>query len=237
MELKEKKDNSIKFKLEIEDSLINAIRRYVNLIPVVAIEEVEIFRNDSPLYDETVAHRLGLIPIKNIKIDEKNPPQLKLNKKKEGFVYSGELNGNAEVVFGKMPITFLKKDEEIKLTATIGVGKGSDHSKFAPGLIFYRNVYDIKVDKDCPIEISNVCPKGVLKLKDRKVIVEDKEKCDGCELCLEESKKLGKDSIKISPTNELIVTVESFGQMEAKEIFKRAIEELKKDLKEVSKKI
>jgi len=64
MKLINKKENKIMFTAEIEESLANAIRRYMNQIPVLAVEEVEISRNDSPLYDETIAHRIGLIPIK-----------------------------------------------------------------------------------------------------------------------------------------------------------------------------
>jgi DNA-directed RNA polymerase subunit D len=237
MELLNKQDDKIEFQAEINESLINAIRRYISFIPIAAIDEVEIYKNDSPLYDETIAHRLGLIPIKNKNIDVKKLPQLKLDVKREGFVYSKDLVGNAEVVFDKMPITFLKKNEELKLNAVLNIGRGKDHSKFSPGLIFYRNTFDIKIDKDCPKEIVNVCPKRVLKLKDGKIIAENKEKCDGCEVCIEECKKTGKDSIKINPSNKIIITVESFGQLDVKDILKKSIEELKKDLKEVSKKI
>ena len=56
-----------------------------------------------------------------------------------------------------------------------------------------------------------------------------------CDVCIELCEKIGKkDAISINPTNELIITVESFGQLDVKEIFKRSIEELKKDLKEIS---
>lgn len=237
MKIIKKEDNKIEFQAEINESLINAIRRYVGFIPVVAIDEVEIFKNDSPLYDETIAHRLGLIPIKNTNLSEKKLPQLKLDVKREGFVYSKDLVGNAKIVFDKMPITFLKKNEELKLNATLGIGRGKNHSKFSPGLIFYRNTFDIKIDKDCPREIVDVCPKKVLKLKDGKIVAENKEECDGCEVCVEECKKRGKDSIKITPLKEMRITLESFGQLDVKDIFKKSIEELKKDLKEVSKKI
>ena len=64
MKIINKKNNQMTFSAEIDESLANAIRRYVDQIPILAIDEVEISKNDSPLYDETVAHRIGLIPLK-----------------------------------------------------------------------------------------------------------------------------------------------------------------------------
>ena len=238
MKLINKKNNQITFTVEIEESLANAIRRHINQIPVLAINEVEISKNDSPLYDETIAHRLGLIPLKaNKTADEKKGITLKLDVKKEGVVYSGELKGNAKAVYDNIPITYLDKGKELKVTATTKTGRGEEHSKFSPGLMFYRNFVDIKIDKDCPKEIIESCPKGVLKLKEGKIIAENLKKCDECEICIEECKKRGKDSITITPTGELIITLESFGQLNVKDLFKKSVEELKKDLKKIQKKI
>ncbi len=50
--------------------LANALRRSVDEIPVLAINEVDIYKNDSALYDEIIAHRLGLIVLKNQKLKE-----------------------------------------------------------------------------------------------------------------------------------------------------------------------
>ena len=67
-----KKNNQITFTANIDESLANAIRRYIDQIPILAVDEVEISKNDSPLYDETVAHRIGMVPLKMDKtIDEK----------------------------------------------------------------------------------------------------------------------------------------------------------------------
>ena len=55
------------------------------------------------------------------------------------------------------------------------------------------------------------------------------------EVCEEKSNQLGKEFIKISPTGDLSITVESFGQMDKKEIFNSSIEMLKKDLAKISK--
>lgn len=238
MKLLNKKENQITFTAEIDESLANAIRRYLNKIPIIAVDEVEISKNDSPLYDETIAHRIGLIPIKMDKsINEKKSHKMKLDTSKEGIVYSKELSGDLNVVYEKIPITNLNKNQELKLTATLITGKGNEHAKFSPGLMFYRNIVSMKIDKDCPKEVIDICPQGILKSDNGKITISDISKCDMCEACVEFCKKIGKDSISIIPTNELIITLESFGQLEVKEIFKKSIEELKKDLAHVSKQI
>jgi DNA-directed RNA polymerase alpha subunit len=131
----------------------------------------------------------------------------------------------------------LDKGQELELSATVKTGKGSEHSKFSPGLIFYRNVFEVKVDKTCPKEVIGSCPKNLLKLKDGRIIVDDDFKCDSCDTCVEFCKKNGKDSIEIVPTKELLVTIESFGQLNVEEVFKKSIDVLKKDLAELSKKL
>jgi len=238
MKIISKKDKQITFTAEIDESLANAVRRYLYQIPIIAVDGIEISKNDSPLYDETIAHRIGLVPLKMDKlISEKTVVKLKLKAKKEGMVYSGELTGGVKVVYDKIPITSLKKGQELEIIATAKVGKGDKHSKFSPGLMFYRNVAEVKIDKDCPQEVINVCPQNILGMKNGKIIVEDDYKCDMCEACVELCKKQGKDSIKLIPTKELVITLESFGQLTVEEMFKKSIEILKKDLVKVSKKI
>jgi len=236
MKLINKKNNQLRFTAEIEESLANAIRRYMNQIPVLAVDEVEISRNDSPLYDETIAHRIGLIPIKTDKsVNEKKI--LKLDVKEEGIVYSGELKGDLKIVYERIPITTLNKGQELNISATVKKGKGEDHAKFSPGLMFYRNVVEIKLDKDCPKEVVNICPKKVFDFKEDNVVVKDSSECDMCEACIEVCRKYEKDSIKLIPTKELVISLESFGQINVEDILKKSIEILKKDLVEISKKI
>jgi DNA-directed RNA polymerase subunit D len=236
MRIIEKKNNQITFITNLDESLVNAIRRYIDQIPILAIDEVEISKNDSPLYDETIAHRLGSIPLKMIK-GEKNEEQLSLVVKKEGIVYSEEIKGKVSPVYGKIPITILKKGQELEILATARVGKGNSHAKFSPGLMFYRNAVKIKIDKDCPKEVVGICPWDILKNENGKIVVVDENKCDMCEACMDFCKKRGKNPIEISPTGELIITIESFGQIDEEEIFKRSIDVLKNDLKEISKKL
>jgi DNA-directed RNA polymerase subunit D len=238
MKIIDKKDSQITFSAELDESLANAIRRYVDQIPILAIDEVEISKNDSPLYDETIAHRMGLIPLKMDKTtSEKTVEEITLISKKDGMVYSEEMKGKIDPVYDKIPITVLKKGQELEILATARVGKGSKHSKFSPGLMFYRNLIKVKLDKDCPKEIINACPKKVFGLENGKVSVIDEDKCDMCEACTDLCRKMGKNSIELTPTENLVITIESFGQISEEDIFKKAIKILKEDLEEVSKKI
>ena len=173
MKLIEKKRDHLTFKVEIRDSLANAIRRHISQIPVLAIDEVEISRNDSPLYDEIIAHRLGLIPIKLDK-DKKNP-KISLKSKKEGMVYSKEFEGS-EAIYGEMPITFLNKGQELKIETTTKIGKATEHAKFLQGLMFYRNIAEITLDSIFKDEIKNKFPEHEIKEKGNKIIVLDDKK-------------------------------------------------------------
>ncbi|MCW8966064.1 MAG: DNA-directed RNA polymerase subunit D [Candidatus Pacearchaeota archaeon] len=238
MEIIEQKENKLIFSKEINETLANAIRRYINQIDVLAIDELDISKNDAPLYDETLAHRIGLVPIKMPKkVGAKDEFKISLKTNKEGMVYSGELKGDVEIVYDKAPLTFLNKNQELEISGIVKIGKGSDHVKFSPGILFYRNRVDIKIDKDCPKEIIETCPKNIFKIEGNKIVCQNKDKCDMCNMCVDYCDKLDKKCVEIKPSEELILTLESFGQMSTKDVLGNTINALKKDLDEVSKKI
>ena len=174
----------------------------------MAIDEVEISKNDSPLYDETLAHRIGLIPLVNS--GAKEGGKIKLDVKKEGFVNSGDFTGSTKVVYDKIPLTHLAKGQEVNLVAITKSGTGSEHAKFSPGIMFYKNLLDIKINKNCPKEILDSCPKKILQNKEGKIEVKEAYKCDVCEICQELCEKSNKDYVQITPTNKLVITLESF---------------------------
>lgn len=232
MEIINKKEKKIVLLEEIENSLINAIRRYVYKIPVVAVDEVEITKNDSALYDETIAHRIGLIPLKS----KKQKGEVKLKTKKEGFVYSEELKGDAEAAYDKIPITLLDKDQELELKATFKVGIGSEHSKFSPGFITFRNESEITLDKELKDEIEKVNPNIEIKEKGNKIIILDNKEKEILDVCEGISEKNGKKA-EVKDTKNIIINIESFGQLKTEDIFKKAISVFKKDLSEIAKKI
>lgn len=234
MKIIEQKEKKLIFSMKIEEELANAIRRHTNQIPVFAIDIVEISKNGSPLYDETIAHRLGLIPLETENNQIKKNTKLKLSVKKEGIVYSGDLKGT-KLVYENMPITTLNKNQELELKATVNVGLGIEHSKYSPGLMSYRNVSEITMDKEFLDKVKEICSNEI-KEKGNKIVVYDNKKkpiLDVCEgICHANGKKA-----EVSFNDELIINLESFGQMNVKNIFKKSLDELKKDLSKISKKL
>lgn len=227
-----KKADKLVFSAEMENSIANAIRRYVNQIQIVAVDEVEISKNDSALYDETLAHRIGLIPLKA----KKQTGKMKLESKKEGIVYSGELKGDADVVYDKIPITILDKGQELEIKATLRVGRGSEHAKFSPGLMFFRNVLELKIDKKFKEKIKKICPNANIKESGNQIIVLDDGEEEISDVCSGIAEKSG-EKPEVKENSELIIKLESFGQISPEAIFEKSIDELRKDLEDVSKKL
>ena len=235
MKIIDKKENQITFMVEMSESLANSIRRYINQIPVLAVDEVEIYKNDSPLYDETVAHRIGLIPLKMDKaVSEKTEMQMKLSVKGEGPVYSGQFEGALGVVYDKIPITTLGPEGELQVVATARTGRGSEHSKFSPGLMYYRNVIEIKMDAELHDKVKEKLPDNEVRKDGKSIIVFDNLKTDITDACEEICREEGK-TLEIIPKNELVITLESFGQIPVEDIFKKAVAALEKDLETAAK--
>ncbi len=227
MEKLEKTENKIVFKTDMDVGLANAIRRSVNSIPILAIDEVDIYKNDSALYDPIVAHRLGLVPLKNQKIAEGKSESFKL-KAKGGVVLAGELG--KEVVYPEMPVVYLEKGQELELVARARQGTGKEHAKFVPGLVYYKYLNKIKIDKDGGryAELAELYP-DIFEFEDElRVINEWKGELD-----IEDVKDF--KGVNLVPTKELIFAIESWGMIDSKDIFLEAIKALKRELDEVKK--
>ncbi|MAG39905.1 DNA-directed RNA polymerase subunit D [Candidatus Pacearchaeota archaeon] len=232
MELIEKNNDKMVWKANLDISLANALRRSVMDIPVLAIAECDVYKNDSVLYDEIIAHRLGLLPLKNQKLKKGEVLELKLKKKagKEEsiIVESGELGDS--VIYPDMPIVLLENGQTLEVVARAGVGTGREHSKFTPGLMFYRQYPTIKIGKEgeALLELAENYPE-VFEFKD-KLKVKDAWKCV---LDNEDVEKY--PGIEISFGNDLVFVIESWGQMKVGEIFTSAAETLKGELDAVLK--
>jgi DNA-directed RNA polymerase subunit D len=211
----DKEKQKLSFTSDMNVSLANAIRRSVLEIPVMAIDEVEIIKNDSALYDEILAHRVGLIPIKT----EKSSKEIKFKLKETGpkTVYSTDLKPSVGTEF-KIPVVILEKDQEIEMVCEAKLGKGIDHIKHSPGLIFYRH----NIDEEF-LDFIYIDSEGKVSFD------EDELKQKG----LDEDKIKKIKEIKNVP--ELDFNIESWGQLDVKDIFLNAIDALDRNLKEIEK--
>ncbi len=215
------------FKTDMNISLANALRRSVNEIPTVAISEVDIYKNDSALYDDVVAHRIGLIPIKNQKLKEDETVEMKISVKAKGKlmdVNSGEFG--EQIVIPNIPIVLLDKEQEFEAVARAKTGKGIEHAKFSPGIMYYRNLSKVEIGKDAEKsqELAEIYPRafafegGKLKVKNEWEVELDDEDAEQFK------------GLKITPQKELVFFVEAWGQMDATEVFNDAVKALSKNL-------
>lgn len=215
-------------RVHARDSLLNALRRSVNEIPVLAIQEVEFIKNDSALYDEMLAHRFGLVPIRTEKkIGATTEITLKLVKKGPCTVYSGDLEGNAEVVYKNIPLVTLERDQELEIIASARLGQATSHAKHMPGLFFYRQL-SIVQSKDPAIERLVQHSKGFITPEKTK----EGWLCDLNESLLEQVERMDKSALKES--DEFLIIVESYGSMDSAEIFTHALHGLGKSLDELA---
>ena len=231
MESIKKSPELLVLRMSADESLGNAIRRSVAEVPTLAIDELEIFKNDSPLYDEMLALRIGLVPLKTEKgMTKKTKIDLKLSKTGPCTVYSGDLDGNAEVVFDKIPIVFLGEGQKLELVATAILGKGLEHAKYIPGLCYYRHLLEIKSSSEADNIIQN--SKFSLIKPEKKG---SKWLCDLNEAEVERIAKIDKEAI--SQSDEMLLIIESYGNMDAKDILAKAIDALSDNLDEFAKAI
>ncbi len=150
-----KDQDTLRFVLSgVKPAFANALRRImVSEVPVMAIDDVMILENNSVMYDEILAHRLGLIPI-TTDLESYNLPEECTCKSELGcskcraslsleieasdpveVVYTSHLkpeNPEIRPVSDKIPIVKLAQGQRVKLEAFARLGKGRTHAKWQP---------------------------------------------------------------------------------------------------------
>ncbi|MDD5148801.1 MAG: DNA-directed RNA polymerase subunit D, partial [Candidatus ainarchaeum sp.] len=204
------------------------------------IENVSIYMNDSVMFDEFLAHRLGLLPVKTDVKGYKHGDSVKLVLEKEGpcTVYSKDIKSTdpkIDIADKKIPITKLEKGENLKIEMDAVMHTGKEHAKWQPAIIAYQEVAAIESTKDCNAceECVKICPKNVLELKAKKVVLTDPLGCILCGACRDACREKAL-KINIEPETFLLM-LETHGPLTAKECLSLAVTALKTKAKEFEK--
>lgn len=206
----ELKDNHGVVQFEDADvSFVNSLRRIMlSELPKLAIDDVIIYDNTSPLFDEMISHRLSLVPVPtdlrlltfrdSCKCEGKGCPnctvRYTLSKEGEGVVYSGDLqpeHASWAIKETKIPIVELSKDQRIILEVEAVLGRGKDHAKWQCVQVpSYRFDQSLVFDKKRLNEVKEVIddlPEDVVELKGDKLILKDPKKLALFESYLDEN--------------------------------------------------
>jgi DNA-directed RNA polymerase subunit D len=239
---KDKKNKILSFLLkDSTPAFANAVRRtVVESVPTLAIENIELRKNSSVLYDEMIALRLGLISLttdlKTYELPEsmdelsaKNSVKLILKAKGPKTVYAEEIESKDPKIkpaFPKTPIVKLLKGQELEFEATAVLGVGKEHAKWIPGLVHYKYAPTFTLTKsgEKNEEMGKKFPQ-LFEVKSGKVSIKKDALYTSAayEACEESYPK----DVKLSYSDkEFIFTIESFGQLEPEEIITTACDVL-----------
>lgn len=250
IEILEENDTKLRFLLEKSSpAFANALRRTMIIeIPIMAIEYVDIEDNTSGLFDEIIAHRIGLIPLtfdKNIyNLPDKckcdgagcSRCQVTLVVDKEGpcVVSAHDMKSTADDVIPadlEIPIVELQEGQKFKCEATAQLGFGKKHIKRQAAIAsyHYKPIVRVKDGKGAAPSVK-ACPAKVFAGKDGKASVVDNDACILCMKCTEVSDP---GSVAVSADNtSFVFDVESSSGLTTREILLSALDSLEGRTKE-----
>ena len=121
----------------------NLLRRFaMNQVPTFAIDKVVFYENSSSLFDEYLAHRIGLVPLKwgsGYKPDEE--VVFTLEASGPSNVTSAQLQSTSDkvkVATEKIPLLKLLAEQNLRLEAKALQGIGRKHAKWQAGVVSYE---------------------------------------------------------------------------------------------------
>ena len=223
-------------------------------VPTLAIDDVRIYDNTSVLFDEMLAHRLGLIPLRT-DLSSHVPRETcscqgagcpactatyTLSVEGPRTVYSRDLipqDSSSGPVHDNIPIVKLNEDQKVVIEAKAYLSTGKNHAKWqATTACGYKNYPVIAIDEHCDGcgMCVDECPRGVLGTEEGKAVVLDGhlEDCSLCRLCERACLSAsigGESSIRVSadPTR-FIFSVEGDGSLPVLEVLSTALWGIKK---------
>ncbi len=230
----------------------NTLRRLIlDEVPTMAVDIVEFEANNSILYDEMVALRLGLTPL-TTDLKSYNLPseckcdgegcarcQVELKLKEKGndtMVEASSLKSKdpaIKPVSSNMPIVKLIDNQDISLSAWARLGTGKDHAKWAPGHVSFMEMANIEIDPkwEASDECIEACPMKKFKILEKKgnKVVVNKDNLINCTMCNACVDCAPKGAIKVTGDDTTFVySIESWGQLSIKDMMLKALDVLDK---------
>lgn len=270
MEIKifEKNEFNLSFVIkDISIEMINALRRVMmGWIPSIAVDEVIILQNDSTLYDDILAHRIGMIPLKT-DLETYNLPEdcecggtgcpqcqvsltceIQNDSNDNLTIYSGDLETNDPSVVPvspNIPIAEIGKDSGLTFEAYAILGRSRNHVKWqSVSNVFYRRKPTIEFDESkcegCPDKciVSRMCPEKLFEFSEGSAPTLKDEAWKSCTLCDSCEENCPNDAVSIgSEEDTYIFNIESDGVLSFEEIISETFEILEGIIGEFSEKL
>ena len=249
-----KKDEAKVICSELDVSLINGIRRtMLDEVPKLAVEDVIFYGNTSPIFNEVIASRLGLLPIptdnnfvrrEECSCDNKGCAKCTvmytLSKEGPCTVYSRDLepaDKDHYIMDLDIPIVKLDEGQRIVLEAVAQLGTGREHAKWQAACAVGYKYYPKIVINKCNLcgKCIESCPKKILKVDKDRICVENVEECILCRECEDVCEF---KSIKVSEEKDkFIFRWETDGSLAAEEVFQKAVDILNSKYEEFEEKL
>ncbi len=269
IEIVEMTDTKCKFILKNSTpAMANALRRtMLTDIPKMAIDKVEFhlgpidvdgkeFESITPLFDEIIAHRLGMVPVPTdyglFNFQDKctcggeGCPNCEimysLNKHGPCTVLSGDLqplgSQDLKVKDEEIPIVELTDGQSVLIYAHAVMGTAKKHVKWqvanGVGYGYYPKI-DVKgsFDAETAEEIAKACPKKVFDIEGGKLVVKRQIDCSLCMTCSEMNSGIE----VVGDENNFIFKFETDGSLTAKQVLDKATEILSENAKNFAEQV
>jgi DNA-directed RNA polymerase subunit D len=247
-----------KIRFILEDStpqFANALRRIMmSEVPVLAVDTVCFYNNDSALYDEVISHRFGMVPLwfdaKTFKTPDDCDCEGKgcsncqivfvVDKKGPATVLSKDMKSAdaavAKPLVDDMPIAELFEGQRLKAEATAKLGFGKEHAKWQASRVWYGYlpIVEQKEKVTNGHDVEKACAHGAVKVVDGKVEVSPD--CDLSCHADRAAKPEGAFVLKGDDT-KFVFTVESISGLTAEDIILKAADILRDKAKEFGKEV
>ncbi len=243
---------------ETEPAYVNALRRVLIAdVPKMAIEDVEFhlgpiraedgkeYESIAPLFDEMIAHRLGLVPIPTdlgVYNRRETCPSChgegcpnctiiySLNKRGPGLVTSADMEPIGDTKLRPkdqgIPIVQLAEGQAILIYATAQLGTGKEHAKWQPTHgVGYAYLPVVKAGTRTVDTLDPAVPFCSAHMLSTSLTEETVELPDDCSKCSAFREAFKVDTVKVaSDPTRFVLEFETDGSMAAKEVLSKALD-------------